>query len=115
MIPTEITHPLLSRKGFIRRLLKHASVSLALLIVSLSIGIIGYHITERLSWTDSVLNASMILAGMGPVDTLHTTQGKWFASFYALFSGTVFIAAAGIVVAPFVHRLVHRLQASLHI
>jgi hypothetical protein len=78
--------------------------------LSLGLGVLGYHLTEGLSWLDSLLNASMILGGMGPVDVLHTPAGKLFASFYALFSGAVFLGMAGIVVAPIAHRLLHRLH-----
>lgn len=72
------------------------------------IGILGYHIFEGLPWIDSLLNASMILGGMGPVNELKTEAGKIFASLYALFSGIVFIAAASILVAPVFHRFLHK-------
>jgi hypothetical protein len=61
-------------------------------------------------WVDALLNAAMILGGMGPVDTLHTAAGKVFASFYALFSGMIFLVAAGVLVAPVAHRFLHRLH-----
>jgi hypothetical protein len=85
-------------------------LSLALLVVAvgLGIGVLGYHCFGELSWVDSLLNASMILAGMGPVDTLHSTAAKIFASCYALSSGLVFIGVASLIVAPFAHRLLHR-------
>jgi uncharacterized membrane protein YhiD involved in acid resistance len=70
----------------------------------------GYHFSEGLSWLDSLLNASMILGGMGPVSQLHTAAGKWFASAYALYSGMVFLAISGIMLAPPAHRLLHRLH-----
>jgi hypothetical protein len=63
-----------------------------------------------LSWVDSLLNASMILGGMGPVDTLTTDGAKIFASFYALFSGLVFIGLLGLLLAPFIHRFMHKLH-----
>jgi hypothetical protein len=63
-----------------------------------------------LSWIDALVNASMILGGMGPVDPIKTDAGKYFASFYALFSGLLFIGAASIVLAPFMHRVMHRLH-----
>lgn len=102
--------PLLPRKQFVRRIFVHFLAATLLVVVALGIGIIGYHETENLSWLDSLLNASMILGGMGPVNTVVTTAGKLFASFYALFSGLVFIAVAGIVIAPAAHRLLHRLH-----
>jgi hypothetical protein len=75
------------------------------------IGIMGYHYFENFSWTDSLLNASMILGGMGPVGEMKTEGGKIFASLYALFSGIVFLITVGIMMAPSVHRFLH----SLHI
>jgi hypothetical protein len=75
---------------------------------SLLIGIFGYHCFEKHSWTDAFLNASMILSGMGPVSELRTEGGKLFASFYALFSGIVFISVISIVVLPVVHRFLHK-------
>jgi hypothetical protein len=102
--------PLLPIKLFIRRFLIHASVALGIIVGSLAIGILGYHGFEGLSWLDSLLNASMILGGMGPVNALHTTAGKWFASFYALFAGMIFLVVAGVLVAPVAHRLLHHLH-----
>jgi hypothetical protein len=80
------------------------------MIVSLAVGILGYHFLEGLSWIDSLLNASMILGGMGPIDGLKSTAAKIFASFYALFSGIVFLVIVGILVAPVVHRILHRMH-----
>ena len=104
------TQPLLPFDLFMRRVFSHALVGFALLAASLGIGILGYHFIEGLSWIDAILNASMILGGMGPVSELHTVAGKLFASFYALFSGSVFLVVAGIVIAPVAHRLLHRLH-----
>ena len=104
------TEPILPRGRFLRRVLGHSLVALALMFVSLGLGILGYRLTEGMSWIDALVNASMILGGMGPVNELHTDGGKLFASFYALFSGAVFLIVAGIVVAPLAHRLLHRLH-----
>ena len=79
----------------------------------LGIGVLGYHGLAHLSWIDSLLNASMILAGMGPVDPLPTSAAKLFASFYALFSGLAFIGIVSVLLAPFVHRLLHRFHAEV--
>jgi hypothetical protein len=106
------SQPLLPRRLFLRRILGHGLVALLLLFVSLGIGIAGYHFTEGLSAVDALLNASMILGGMGPVNELHTVSGKLFASAYSLFSGMAFLATAGIMVAPAAHRLLHRLRYS---
>jgi len=102
--------PLLPRGLFFLRLLRHVGFGAVLIAVSLGIGMAGYHFLEHLSWVDSLLNASMILGGMGPVNMLTTTAGKFFASFYALFSGIIFLVAAGVMVAPVVHRLLHRMH-----
>ena len=102
------TERLLSRVAFLRRLSRHAGVALALVAGSLSIGVLGYHFLEHLPWLDALLNASMILGGMGPVDPVKTTGGKIFASLYALYSGLVVPVAAGIIFAPIFHHFLHR-------
>jgi hypothetical protein len=101
-------HPLLTRAKFIRRVGRHLVVALLVIAVALGIGVVGYHWLGHLSWIDSLLNASMILGGMGPVDQLQSTAAKIFASCYALFSGLAFIGIAGLLLAPFAHRLLHR-------
>ena len=103
--------PLLSTAKFLRRLARHGLVAFGVMIGGLGIGVVGYHIVAHLSWIDSLLNASMILGGMGPVDTLKTDAAKIFASFYALFSGLAFVGIVSVLLAPFVHRLLHRIQA----
>jgi flagellar biosynthesis protein FliR len=100
--------PLLSRVQFARRVSRHLLLATLVLLAGLGIGVIGYHVLGGLGWVDSLLNASMILGGMGPVDPLRTDAAKIFASFYALFSGLVFIGVASLVIAPFAHRLLHR-------
>ena len=89
------TDPLLPFNQFLQRLMRHGLAALLLLAVSLGIGVVGYHFTENLSWINSLLNASMILGGMGPVDMLKTEGGKLFASFYALYSGIAFLVVVG--------------------
>jgi hypothetical protein len=101
-------HPLLSRRKFAGRVARHLLLALFLVGMALEIGVLGYHFLGGLSWIDSLLNASMILGGMGPVDPLHSSTAKIFASGYALFSGLAFIGIASLVVAPFAHRLLHR-------
>jgi len=102
--------PLISRGQFLVRVLRHVLFGLVLLLISLGIGVLGYHFLEHLSWVDALLNASMILGGMGPVNVIATTGGKIFASLYALFSGIIFLVVAGLMVAPVVHRLFHRMH-----
>lgn len=82
-------------------------VTLGIIAVALLIGVAGYHGIAGLSLVDSVLNASMILTGMGPVDPMKDTSSKLFASAYALFSGVVFLSAMGIVLSPVFHRVIH--------
>jgi hypothetical protein len=100
--------PLISRREFAWRYLRWGTVGAAILITSLAYGVCGYHFLEHIPWLDSLLNASMILGGMGPVDTLHTTAGKLFASFYALYSGLLLISLTGMMLTPMVHRFMHK-------
>lgn len=102
----------LSRAAFLRRVLWHLFAAAGLLVVSLAIGLFGYENFEHLSSIDAFLNAAMLLGGMGPVDLPHTAAGKIFAALYALYSGVVFLLASTILVAPFLHRLLHRLHWS---
>ena len=100
----------LSRPLFVKRVARHLSFASLAVALALGMGVGGYHYLGRLGWLDSLVNASMILGGMGPVDRIETTLGKYFASFYALFSGLFFIGVATIIVAPFAHRFLHRLH-----
>ena len=93
---------------FMKRLAGHIAIAILLILLSLFIGIAGYHWLAGYGWVDSLLNASMILGGMGPVGFLTNTGAKVFASAYALFSGLVFIAVIGIVFAPITHRMLHK-------
>ena len=100
--------PLLSHRRFIDRLTVHALGALALVLVTLGLGMAGYHWLEGQSWIDAYLNATMILGGMGPAAELHTNAGKIFAGTYALFAGLVFVVGVGVVLAPVLHRAMHR-------
>ena len=100
--------PLLPRRQFVLRYLRWGTVAATILLGSLAVGICGYHYLEGIPWIDSLLNASMILGGMGPVDTLKTNGGKIFASFYALYSGLALISVAGLMLRPVVHRFFHK-------
>ena len=100
--------PLLPRPAFLRRVLRSLYTAAAIVAGALAVGVFGYHGLEGLPWIDAILNASMILGGMGPVNELHTSAGKLFASAYALFSGIIFITTTGILFAPFLHRFLHR-------
>jgi len=100
--------PLLPRAEYLRRQARYAALALAIIFGSLLLGVVGYHTFEGLEWIDALLNASMILGGMGPVNELHSTAGKLFASFYALYSGLVVLVSAGVLFAPLLHRILHR-------
>ena len=99
--------PLASREVFARRIALNGLIGFLLLGFSLFIGMLGYHFLENLSWIDSLLNASMILGGMGPVNPLQTNAGKVFASFYAIYSGVILLASVGVLAAPIFHRFLH--------
>ena len=83
-------------------------IALALIAVSLFIGMVGYHLLEGLNWMDAFLNASMLLGGMGPVNAPATFGGKLFAGLYALYCGLAVILVAGVILAPIAHRILHR-------
>jgi hypothetical protein len=98
----------LHRRRFLGRLLGHLGVAAGLLAVSLGVGIVGYMTLEDLSAMDAFLNASMLLGGMGPVNTPKTEAGKLFAGCYALYAGLVFIVTAALIFTPIVHRVLHQ-------
>ena len=100
--------PLLPRRLFLMRMARWGVAAGAIVFGSLAIGVCGYHFLEGQRWIDALLNASMILGGMGPVDALHTSAGKLFASFYALYSGLALISVAGLMLAPVIHRMLHK-------
>ena len=101
-------HPPIPRKQFVRRVLLHAGAALALLLVSLMLGMAGYQYFEQLPWRDAFLNAAMLMGGMGPVDAPRTDGGKLFAGLYALYAGLILLVAAVLVVTPVVHRVMHK-------
>jgi hypothetical protein len=101
------TEKLLPRAAFIRRMLKYALVSFGFVVISLVIGMAGYHQFEGMGWIDAFVNAAMLMGGMGPVSELHTDAGKLFAGVYALYCGLVVVIAIGLLVAPVLHRTLH--------
>lgn len=103
--------PLASRSVFVGRMIASLAVSLLVVILSLALGMWGYHSFENMTWIDAFANASMILSGMGPLQPLETDAGKIFAGVYALYSGLAIITITGITLAPVVHRFLHRLHA----
>ena len=104
------SQPLLPYHQWLRRILR--SIGLAGLLVgsALGIGVMGYHLIGGLPWIDALLEASMILGGMGAVAPMTTNAIKLFAAAYALFSGIVFVTTMGVVVAPWLHRMLHKLH-----
>jgi hypothetical protein len=102
--------PIAPVRVFKRRIVKSFMFGLAIMFFCLLLGVLGYHYTAGIGWLDSLHNASMILSGMGPVVNIDTTIGKLFSSFYALFSGVIFITNIGFMLAPAIHRFFHRMH-----
>jgi len=96
------------RSAFVKRLLLHLAAAVALLFVSLGIGIFGYWYFENLPFLDGFINSAMLLGGMGPVNNPVTSGGKIFAGIYALYAGLVFIVTAALIFTPIVHRILHK-------
>jgi hypothetical protein len=99
---------LLPKKEFVRRLTRSLAAGAALIALSLSIGIAGYHWIGGLAWIDAFLDAAMILSGMGPISPLTTNSAKFFAGCYALYCGIALISTAGIMLTPLIHRYLHK-------
>lgn len=104
------TDPLLARNLFLIRVGRHVLLALGIMLLFLAVGMLGYHYFADLPWLDAVLNASMILSGMGPVDPLTSPMAKTFATAYALCSGLVFAFVTGIIISPILHRVFHNLH-----
>ncbi len=107
------SHQLAPRHRFALRVLRHLLISTAIIALSLIGGILGYEHYEHLALRDAFLNAAMLLGGMGPIKTDLSEAGKVFAGFYALYAGLVLIVAAGVLLAPVVHRLLHSVHCDL--
>lgn len=99
---------LLPRGEFVHRLGRSVAVGCALIALSLTIGILGYHIIGELAWIDAFLDACMILSGMGPVSPLHSNGAKFFAGCYAVYCGVMLLAITGVILAPLIHRSLHK-------
>ena len=102
------TDEILPRSAFLLRLARSFGVTLLIIAFSLAMGSVGYHHFEKLEWVDSLLNAAMILTGMGPAGPLKYTSGKLFATFYALYSGIAFLSIMAVLLAPVFHRAMHK-------
>lgn len=101
-------HRLVSSDVFAWRMFKTLMLTFAIIAAALSIGVVGYHYLARFNWVDSILNASMILGGMGPVGELPNDDARLFASAYAIFSGLVIISVMGLMLSPLAHRMLHK-------
>jgi hypothetical protein len=100
----------ISTREFLIRMLRHGVLASGIISLSIVVGMAGYEYYEHLAWRDALLNTTMLLGGMGPVDAPQSPGGKLFASFFALYAGLVFIATAGVVLAPVGHRVLHHLN-----
>lgn len=101
------TQRVLPRRHFLNRLAVHTAWGGVAIAVSDALGTLGYHYFARFTWVDSFLNASMLLAGMGPIGDLPNDEAKLFAALFALYSGLVLILLAGLMLAPVFHRVLH--------
>ena len=113
MTGTTAIKPLPHRRAFLRRFARGVLAGVLLIGVSLLAGMAGYHWIEHLSWIDAFLNAAMILSGMGPVADVQTTGGKLFAGCYAIYSGLALLTVAGLMLAPVLHRFLHRFHLEI--
>ncbi len=104
------THKPISTREFLIRMLRHGVLAAAIIALSIVVGMAGYEHYEHLPWRDALLNTTMLLGGMGPVNAPQSPGGKLFASFFALYAGLVFIATAGVFLAPVAHRVLHHLN-----
>ena len=98
---------LLPRSQFMRRQVQFTLIATGIIVGSLAIGMLGYHLLEGLPWIDAFLNAAMLMGGMGPLAPLTTDAGKLFAGVYALYCGLVLLISVGILAAPLFHRFLH--------
>lgn len=105
-----VRQPMAPLPVFLRRLLGSLALAFVLIAVSLAAGMCGYHGFEGESWLDAFADAAMILSGMGPLSPLHTPGGKIFAGCYALYSGLLLVATAGLILAPVLHRFLHQMH-----
>ncbi len=101
------------KNDYYHKVLKSVLLGLIVLFLSLAIGVVGYHYYFNLNWIDSLLNASMILTGMGPVDKAITDGAKLFSSFYSLYSGVAFLTSVAVIFSPIVHRFLHKFHADV--
>jgi hypothetical protein len=105
--------PLVTWYIFLLRLLRSTAAALFLIVVSLVVGMLGYHKLAGLSWIDSYMEAAMILSGMGPTAAMHSTAAKIFSGMFALYSGLMLVIILGVIIAPIAHRFFHRFHLAI--
>lgn len=108
-----ITQPVLKRPAFARRVARNFLIATGMIMLSLFVGMLGYRYLEEKEWIDAFASASMILSGMGPLEPAKNWWGKLFSGCYALYSGLLLILASGVLLAPFVHRMLHRMHCDV--
>jgi hypothetical protein len=105
---------LAKQSQYLLRIWVNVIAGFLIMCVCLFMGVLGYKLTiPEFDWYDSLLNASMILSGMGPMidEKIQLTKtAKVFASVYALFSGVAFISTIGLIITPIAHRFFHKLH-----
>lgn len=104
--------PPISRKKFYRRLMIHFGTSMLVVFISLGIGVAGFMYFEKSSWQDAFLHSSILLSGLGLAEVPESDPGKIFVSIYGLYAGLIFLIVAGIIIAPTIHRLLHKFHVS---
>ena len=103
--------PILPPEAYHRRLRRHAQVGLGILVTSVTVGMVGFHLTEGMGWLDSFLESAMLVGGMGPVGTINTPAGKLFAGVFAIYSGVTLLVVAVYALSPIYHRFLHLFHA----
>lgn len=103
--------PIISNTAFAGRMLQWMVITVVLLSASLVVGVLGYRCFEAMTWIDALLNAAMILGGMGEISTLQTDSGKLFAAFYAIYCGIFLVVCGGLLLVPVFHRVLHHFHA----
>lgn len=103
----------IDQKEFVKKIIYNLLIAFALLLISLIIGMVGYKYFLQISWVDSLVNASMILTGMGPVDRATTDVGKIFTSVYAIYSGVAFLTSVAFLASPIFHIVLHKFHLDL--
>ncbi len=111
--PNDLEHasqPLLPRSAFAFRMARQVAVAQVLVLFSLVLGMVGFRVTEGMGWLDGFLESAMLLGGMGPIHPPITTAGKLFDGIYALYAGLLFIGVGGFILAPLIHRILHKVH-----